>query len=546
MTLEVQNAEIINDYPYNCSDNNNHYSPDIGRVQVEKSKKKITGGTVFMRKLRLLLVSTIMCVAMFSYPVMASETEGQEAAPSGVTVETGSQDGEAWSTGNAINDILSSDRYQGAIESIEWLTTRTDSLFTMVITFTAFVIISAALLKNVMAGAYAAFPKFFDKVADAHQRVEAWNISGIKGYFTGGGYNNTSAGAVRDTLLAIIPNVKAFTDFEDGMVDPSRYFFRAIPQMVAVLIIGVFIYNGYYRDVALLVGSVGSEAFERVFWGLDPKSVLDRLTQTTGMPDFATDNATDTQGKLINTVTKQMYRAVLNKYTDVSSAAVKASLGSQIETWAINNFGINSELCSTFVSDQDATAKYKFSVEAPTLSQTNLQSTLMSSNDGNKATVRVCSPLSDIATFDSTKESGVTYYAIVYVNFSRIADDGTDGAGSDISYVAGDVSSTLNEMSQNKNKVQSSEVIDCNASGGVIYSPSGYKFYYSGSNAMAMSSDGIKIEAPSGRGYYTQLRYTGTKLDGADAISFADFYQQIRLEDEAGTTQYRFRITIVG
>ncbi len=491
---------------------------------------------------KMLPVSIALNSFLLSMTVLAAETPETQPESSALGAGTGSD--EAWSTGNAINDILSNDRYQGAIESISWITTRTDTIFTMVITFAAFAIISIALLKNVLAGLYAAFPKFFDRVSDAHKRVEAWSFSTVKGYFTGGGYNNTSVGAVRDTLLAIIPDVKAFTDFEEGMVDPKHYFMRAIPQLIATVIIGVFIYNGYYRDTALLVGSVGSEAFERVFWGIDPKGVLDRLTQTTGMPDFATDNATDTQGKLINTVTKQTYRTIISKYTDVTSAAAKAKVGAQVESWAINNFGISSSYCGAYVSDENPEARYKFSVETPTLSQTSLPSTVTESNDGDSATVRICSPLSEVATFDSTKESGITYYVIVYVTFSRIADDGSS-SGVNNDYVAGDVSDVVDNMDKGNNRVQG-ETLDCNATGGTIYAPSGYKFYYSGKNSMAMVADGITIKPPSSRGYYNQISYTGEKSEGADAISFEEYYNQIKLVSEDGTTQHRFRITIVG
>ncbi len=497
-----------------------------------------------LQKIKLLLVSILLCTAVCGSVVSATETSTEPAGQQDIIEGAGSSN-EAWSTGNAINDILSSSRYQGAIESISWLTTRTDSIFTMVITFAAFAIISVSLLKMALAGLYVVFPKFFDRVSDAHKRVEAWSLSSVKQYFTGGGYNNTSAGAIRDTLLAIVPDVKAFTDFEDGMVDPKHYFMKAIPQMVVFVIIGVFIYNGYYRDVALLVGSVGAEAFERVFWGVDPEAVLDRLTQTTGMPDFATDGATDTQGKLINDITKRTYRAVIGKYTDITSATAKARLGSQIESWAISNFGIDSPYCGPYVSEENPEAIYKYSVDDVMLSLSNIQSSVTTSTSGDNATATICTKLSEVATFDSTKEPGMEYYVIVRVTFARQADDGSAG-GANQHYEASDVTTDLNNT-HSVVKLPQGDTVTCNASGGMIYAPSGYRFYVSNSNATAVVSDGITISMTDlNRGYYTQIPYTGSPSGNAEVISFERYYQTIVLVNDAGTTQHRFRITVVG
>ena len=78
----------------------------------------------------------------------------------------------ATSDANAVADILNNQRYEGAIESIQSVTEIVDTGFTMFITFIAFFIISAAMLRNVLAGAYCAFPKFWDKVDAAHKEVQ--------------------------------------------------------------------------------------------------------------------------------------------------------------------------------------------------------------------------------------------------------------------------------------------------------------------------------------------------------------------------------------
>ena len=70
-------------------------------------------------------------------------------------------------------DILSNPKYAGAISSIRGVTDWIDSGFGMAITMIAFLIIIVAMLKNVLAAAYCAYPKFWDRVDAAHKEVES-------------------------------------------------------------------------------------------------------------------------------------------------------------------------------------------------------------------------------------------------------------------------------------------------------------------------------------------------------------------------------------
>ena len=70
-------------------------------------------------------------------------------------------------------DILQNPKYAGAIDSVSWLTNWIDSGFGMAITLVAFLIILVAMFKNVLAAAYCAYPKFWDRVDAAHKEVES-------------------------------------------------------------------------------------------------------------------------------------------------------------------------------------------------------------------------------------------------------------------------------------------------------------------------------------------------------------------------------------
>ena len=63
---------------------------------------------------------------------------------------------------NAVNDIIMSSEFEGATEAVESIVGVIDGGFAFFISIIAFFIISVALLRNVLAGAYVAFPIFWD------------------------------------------------------------------------------------------------------------------------------------------------------------------------------------------------------------------------------------------------------------------------------------------------------------------------------------------------------------------------------------------------
>ena len=262
----------------------------------------------------------LVLVSMFAMPVFATDT-GDDT----IEVMAGSD------TGDAISDIMEGDRFRGAMSSIKWLTDLIDHYFIQIISVVSFFIISAALLKNVCAGAYCANSKFWDKVDDAHKKTEAITLASVKGYFQGGqGVMNTSAGGIRDFILGIIPNIKAFTDFEDADIEPKAYFMKAIPQMIACVMIGVFIYNGYYRDTASKVGDMGAVVIEKTLNSVDPESLVNAVFNMTSWPDFAWKGDTSLDGKANLKIAESFKSLVASNFGDVDSSEDKAYVVNQI------------------------------------------------------------------------------------------------------------------------------------------------------------------------------------------------------------------------
>ena len=235
---------------------------------------------------------------------------------------------EAYATvgqGDAFTDILEGPRYQGTVEALKGVTATMDVIFMGFISICAFFIISCALLRNVIAGVYASYPIFFDKVHDAKMRSieRAGSIGG----------RAAMLGSVAAFLLSMLPDIKEMSEFRDDNIQPKDYFLRAIPQCVGVVMIGVTIYNGYYRDIVVEIAKFGSTMIERVLTNTDPVQVFDNITNAFGKPVGTYDDADDSESKLIAGVSGKMYAKTISFYTDITTKAAKTSLYQNIENW---------------------------------------------------------------------------------------------------------------------------------------------------------------------------------------------------------------------
>lgn len=315
---------------------------------------------------------------------------------------------------NAVVDILNNPRYEGAMESIQGLTSIVDAGFTMFITFIAFFIISVAMLRNVLAGAYCAYPKFWDKVDVAHKEVQdtGW-VTRIKGLSSS--YQNINSGSLMKAVLRLLPNIKEITEFEDDSIEPKAYFIKAIPQMIGVVIIGVFIYNGYYKDTAAVVSNFGSELFKRVILSADPVAIFDRVTGATGSPEFSTDSAEEDSSKMVNKISKKSYSKVISTYSDISGSANKSAVAQQVETWVSANI---DKYCADYTDSNNW--KYSYDVTM-TVGSTTQNIGASKSSDGLDVAVVFDSLSMKSLNLDSTKQVDVDWYINVVVNFKKKA-----------------------------------------------------------------------------------------------------------------------------
>lgn len=362
-------------------------------------------------------------------------------------------------------DILQNPKYAGAIDSVSWLTDWIDSGFGMVITIVAFLIILVAMFKNVLAAAYCAFPKFWDRVDAAHKEVESMGwIQQFKDTFM---TKDVNAGSFSNAIMRILPNIKAFTDFEGDTVRPKTYFIRAIPQMILCIIIGAFIYNGYYRDLAAKVVDFGSEMVSRVLLEVDPIAVFDQFTGAAGRPVFASDGSELADQQLVNKISTNVYNAVIGEYNDISGAEAKRALANTIEAkiqgWVLELENVDE----SYVDGESWKSVLQVSLtngEVP-IDQINGKS----NKDGTIMQYAMQFPISDL-NISSNINVGVPMYVRIRLNFEKQAVQSGTHSVSDLILHAneGQTSVTVSAGVNLELRNTSGSILASNAAGGTI------------------------------------------------------------------------------
>lgn len=313
-------------------------------------------------------------------------------------------------------DILQNPKYAGAIDSVRWLTNWIDSGFGMVITVVAFLIILVAMFKNVLAAAYCAYPKFWDRVDAAHKEVESlgW-VQQFKDTFI---TKDVNSGSFSNALMRILPNIKAFTDFEGDTIRPKTYFIRAIPLMLMSVIIGAFIYNGYYRDLAAKVVDFGSEMVSRVLLEVDPIAVFDQFTGSAGRPVFASDNSEIPEQQLVNKISTNVYNTVIGEYNDVSGSDAKRALANAIEGKVQAWVDILAETDNTYVDGVSWRSILQVSLTNGEVSIDQIDGKF--NKERTVAQYAMQFPVSDL-NLSSNINVGLPMYVRVRVNFEKQA-----------------------------------------------------------------------------------------------------------------------------
>lgn len=336
-------------------------------------------------------------------------------------------------TGNAVQDILLSDRFNGAMSSISWLTNLVDTWFIRIITITSFFIIISSVGKNVAAGAVCAYPQFWRKVHEAHEHKALSGLlsRGMGMLKRGGGGAAAGAqgggGGIGEALLAIIPDLMAITEFAETDISPKQYFMKAIPEMIAAVCIGIFIYNGLYRDTLATVGTAGSNIISNLLAAADPDAMTHFLFNYVKEPENSFANDPTIEGTWIRQISQALYKKI-NSASQVFSTTEdgKQGLMGYCEKWA-EDFVKSNRGEDSGIFRANAATYWKMT--DPTVQLVTVQAGSVAPTNQNPY-FSISVPLNEIVkgqnvTDDPGFRHGANFYYVqISANFSAVATDG--------------------------------------------------------------------------------------------------------------------------
>ena len=392
---------------------------------------------------------------------------------------------------DAVVDILENDRFNGVVSTVNKIGRVVDTYFMSFISFVSFFIISAACLRNVLAGAYCVYPKFWDKVDEAHKEkgISQVSISSIKTFFTGGGVQGATVGSVGSFLLSFLPNLKVLTDFDnENDVDFKRYFMKAIPQAIIAVFIGVFIYNGYYRDVMVKTSQFGSEIVVNALNSVDPAKTMEKLAGVSALPKTPIDNAKTGPEAIAKMMLQKSWAPILGEYPDISEKSVKKTNYNKLASLLVSK----AQAFSAFPVES-----HKYSISA-TVEQTLIPTQDTDLADGKTHYRYLNIPISEIGLTTNEHKGDTMYLRLVLQIVNTIKDSSMSDSISDFKLtIKGAGQNQGGNIGNAKAKVENGKLV--------------VQGTYTPSSGQAQSVTGFSIQDTSSNSVHTitQIVFTG-------------------------------------
>ena len=240
------------------------------------------------------------------------------------------------------NTALFDEEYTvGQAGLITWLRDNAGVIICYVISAVGFLIVAAAIIKNALAGLYLAFPRMWDKVSEVRKNVE----SGFEN-MAGGEKGKKAVGTFAVLLLSMLPDVKSATEFGEGgdsemssgegkKFMKKQWISKAIPEFIALCMIGMLIFYGYPTKLANWIGNTGRFALDAFFDNVDPVQLTKKVFTGISTYELATDSATNSLEKNVNALTRSAVKQMYTKYSDMQSQPLQETALS-VETLILN------------------------------------------------------------------------------------------------------------------------------------------------------------------------------------------------------------------
>ncbi len=316
-----------------------------------------------------------------------------------------------------------------------------------VVSIVGFCLTAAAVIKLALSGLYLAYPRLWNKVSELHKQIEgaaSSDTSGGSGQGGGGSAVVKKAAGFLCLILSLLPDVKSATEFGEGganegaganTFEKKRWISKAIPEFLALSMIGVLIYFGYPTKLASWVGDTGTYILDAFFENVDPVQLTKKVITNIATYDLQTDSAANTYEQNVNDLTKLAMRSIYTKYSDMQSGPVQTT-AYQVETILLQGLQEDSE-CYALLQKQDGYSvayTVQLSSTTPVISSSYEQcGTTEGGGKLYKATTKskiinykLTYPIENLPT-GSTKVTG-TDYLIVTINCTPVALSATSSA----------------------------------------------------------------------------------------------------------------------
>lgn len=273
-------------------------------------------------------------------------------------------------------DLFADAWTEGNLNSINWLTSNLGSFAGMIISAVGFCIVIFSILKNAISGLYVVNPNLWDKV-DELKKASAgeWNHGNV----SGGWIQNASGsanlgndkanaafakiGGAAGFLIALLPNVRELTDFQEGEdIDKKQYFTKSIIAMIFQIFIGVLIFFGYPTQFASWVGSFGTAAIDMVITNVDPIATLNMVAdKTSNLQWIYAEAEKPSYHYYVREGAQSAYTSVVGVNNDMQ-AGPRQLLANELENWL-------AESCMSYMETIGASDGYQTSVASAYVTQ---------------------------------------------------------------------------------------------------------------------------------------------------------------------------------
>lgn len=238
-----------------------------------------------------------------------------------------------------------------------------------IISAIGFIIVAAAIIKNALAGLYLAYPKLWDKVHTVRQQME----DGLKNQATGGEKWKKVTGSVMMILISALPDVKDATEFgedENGQnskatssFEKKQWLLKAIPEFLALVMIGMLIFYGYPTKLANWVGETGRFALDAFFDNVDPVQLTKNVFDGLATYELATDSATSSSERNINGIVRSAVKQMYTRYSDMHQQPLQQT-ATLLEQDILADFGNVTDLATVLEEPDGMTVSYAVQLTA--------------------------------------------------------------------------------------------------------------------------------------------------------------------------------------